>query len=72
MNVKNDVKNVIEESSSNNYSSIEENIIYNNSEIINSLDYPEKLNLNKEHKKELVDFSFGSDSLNLYYDSFYS
>ena len=69
--------NLLEESSSNNCSSIEDNIISSNSENINSSDFlnnPEQFDKNniKGYKVEIVDFSLGNDSLISYYDNFYS
>ena len=75
--VKNNLNNLIEESLSSKHSSNFENTTFINSANINSssfLNYQDNSNLNliNEYKIEIIDFSFKDDSLDLYYDNFYS
>ena len=66
---------MVEESSSSKISSNIENIIdsdnINSSSFLNNQDNS-NLNIIKEYKIENIDFSSKDDSLDLYYDNFYS
>ena len=74
---QNNINNLIEDSlSSKNSSNIEiKNFIdsdnINSSSFLNNQDNS-NLNLNKEYKIEIIDFYSKDDSLDLYYDNFYS
>ena len=69
------MENIIEESSSNKYSSLERNIIESNSFNIHSHDFfnSEKSdsNNNSEYKIQTFDFSQEDESLSKYYENFY-